>query len=209
MRGGYLQRKRPIASSSRRGAGIALVLLAQCSTERQVLFSDTEARPAPESIGGVGGGPTAGATAVGGSNIAAGGSIAGTGGNPCPDAGGCPSNCEHGFVPKMHLHAGCAVCECAPTNDCTSDLDCPAGSVCFAGVQCDDSCSSPECCDGNHCAAASCPAPVNLTCLAVGCPAGDVCLANCDNARCSCDGASWNCTYDAGATTSCASACAL
>src|SRR3954470_11147273 len=183
MRGGYRRRKRPVVAGTRMGAGIALMLLAQCSPERQVLFGAGDGF-------GAGGGPAVGSAAVGGSNIGPDGSIAGTGGNPCPDAGGCPPSCDHGFGFNVHLHGGCAVCECVPISDCTSDRDCPAGSVCFAGVQCDDGCSSPECCDGNHCASASCLAPANVTCLAVGCPAGDVCLAACDSARCACDGTS-------------------
>jgi hypothetical protein len=210
MCGGYLQRKRPIVPSSRMGAGIALMLLAQCSPERQVLFSDTEA-PNVVGISGVGGAPGGGPAVgigTGGSNIGAGPSVGGTGGSPClePEP---PTTCAHGFEVVMHLHSGCALSECGPVNECNSNQDCPSGSVCFAGVQCDDDCASPECCSGNHCASASCPALANVTCLAVGCPAGDVCSAACDSARCTCDGASWNCTYDAGATTNCPSACAL
>jgi len=205
MHGGYLRRKRPVRAGNRMRAGIALVLLAQCSPEREVLFSDSGPPSNVDAIGGVGGGGTGG---VGGSSVG-GPSVAGTGGNPCPESDPAQITCDHGFEVVIHLHGGCGVWECGPVNDCRSDLDCPSGAVCFAGVQCDDGCSSPECCSGNHCANPSCPPLANLTCLAVGCPAGDVCLANCDNARCSCTGASWNCTYDAGATTSCSSACAL
>ncbi len=208
MCGGYLQRKRAVASRSRMGVAIVLVLLAQCSPERQVLFSDVPPGTTAYGIGGVGGGPAVG-IATGGSNIGAGPSVGGTGGNPCPEPDPPPTTCAHGFEVVMHVHGGCGVWECAPVNECTPDRDCPSGSVCFAGLQCDDGCASPECCSGNHCASASCPAPANVTCLAVGCPAGDVCMAACDSARCTCDGASWNCTYDAGATTNCAFACTL
>jgi hypothetical protein len=197
---------RALGSRGRISAGVALVLLAQCSPERQVLFSAAEAGPPPDSSAGVGvGGSSAGVAGA----IGTGGTVIGSGGMPCPAAGGCPAFCEHGFEVVMHLHGGCATCECGPHNDCNSDEDCPSGSVCFAGAQCDDACGEPECCSGNHCASPTCPAPGDVTCLAVGCPAGDLCLANCDSARCACDGTSWSCTYDAGAKTSCDSACTL
>jgi hypothetical protein len=206
-----------------------LLLLTQCSPERQVLYSSSDVsgprQPAaagggsvgPPATGGgagvdeamaAGGGPAlGGSTAAGGTSTAGtGGPIAGLGGG-CASAVSCPDTCDHGFETDLRIRGGCAACECAPVTECKADVDCPSGTVCFAGLQCDDGCSSPGCCSGNHCAKPSCPAPTEVTCLAVGCGAGDVCLAACDSAHCTCDGARWSCTYDAGAT-SCASACA-
>jgi hypothetical protein len=217
MRAGFPRSRRPAASGSRTSLGIGLMLLVQCSPDRQVLFGPSE-QPGPADVpsatGGAGGPGTGGVAATGGTgangpSTSAGGSIGGTAASACTPPGPGPATCDHGFELVMHLHAGCAVWECGPVNDCSSDLDCPSGSVCFAGAQCDDGCTRPECCSGNHCANPSCPAPTNLTCLAVGCPAGDTCLAGCDSARCSCAGGNWTCTYDAGAVTSCPSACAL
>jgi len=213
MRAGFPRSRRSAASGSRTSFGIGLMLLAQCSPERQVLFGPSEQpgpKDVPTAIGGVAGGATGGSPgdfAAGGSSIGTGGSNAGTGGIVCLDPGPGAGTCDHGFERVMHVRAGCAVWECGPVNDCSSDLNCPSGSVCFAGAQCDDGCTSPECCSGNHCATPGCPALANVTCLAVGCPAGDSCSAVCDTARCSCDGANWTCTYDAGAVTSCLSAC--
>lgn len=158
---------------------------------------------------GTGGGPSAGGSyATGGTFATGGSSIGGTGGVVCADSS-YPSLCEHGFEIFQHIHAGCTVYECGPISDCNVDGDCPSGQVCFAGAECDDACALPSCCSGNRCGPPSCPALNDVTCLAVGCPVGDVCNATCNSARCTCDGAIWNCTYDGGATPSCASACVL
>jgi hypothetical protein len=222
MRAGFPRSRGPAASGSRTSFVIGLVLLTQCSPDRQVLFGPSEqpigvdepAAAGGVAVGGTGGSPgdvAAGGSSAGtgGSSTGTGGSVGGTGGIVCLDPGPGPATCDHGFELVMHLHAGCAVLECGPVNDCSSDLNCPSGSVCFAGAQCDDGCTTPECCSGNHCGSPSCPAPTNMTCLAVGCPAGGICSAACDTARCSCDGANWTCTYDAGAVTSCPSACLM
>src|SRR3954469_23574570 len=62
MQRGYPRSQRPVGAGNRMGTAIALMLLAQCSPERQVLFGDAEAPLGPagssvDSVGGTGGSP--------------------------------------------------------------------------------------------------------------------------------------------------------
>jgi hypothetical protein len=130
----------------------------------------------------------------------------------CPDTpAACTGPCEHGFEPTFAVYNGCAICECAPVNACSSQADCGAGQECYPGSQCEPGCSEPRCCRGNRCGASGCAGQPIPHCVAAGCAGGAVCLAACDAVSCECDGTSWQCAQSASSAgapgASCPQAC--
>jgi hypothetical protein len=129
----------------------------------------------------------------------------------CPAApANCPGPCANGFQPLLLARNGCAVCECVPPSECSSNGDCPGDETCYAGAQCADGCSDPTCCFGNHCSRPGCGSARPSLCLAFGCSDGESCLAACEATSCECDGASWACQSTTGGApvASCPQACA-
>jgi hypothetical protein len=110
--------------------------------------------------------------------------------------GKCADTCGWDFQTHVLKRNGCAVCECAPPNQCTSDTDCPTGQTCYAGAQCNDGCNDPACCFGNICAAPGCKGSPVDQCPLIGCPSGN-CVADCNTKpTCTCSGSppDWNCS---------------
>jgi len=90
----------------------------------------------------------------------------------CAEAPPCPASCNWKWKPVRLERNGCAVCECAPPNECVRDEDCPDGLVCYAGRQCADGCVEPGCCHGNLCSLPGCDPPQSADCAYVGCKDG-------------------------------------
>lgn len=121
----------------------------------------------------------------------------------CPEAGdNCGAPCFDGSSRIATVRNGCPVCECAPPSQCWSDEDCGGPPMrCYPGSQCDDGCAGdPTCCSGNICALEGCDETYYLTCGAVGCPDGLMCVTSCPSPQCMCDpGATgWTCEPDCG-----------
>ena len=109
------------------------------------------------------------------------------------NATSCPASCPWKFSAQPFKRNGCALCECAPPNVCTSDLDCAAGLRCYRGQQCQDQCTDLACCFGNFCSPPGCEDPPVLGCDIVGCAdgtcSGDAACVN----QCKCDGKAFEC----------------
>jgi hypothetical protein len=214
--------------SARPASYALLFLLGQlgCSPKYELL------RTLEESGGGsAAGNPsvTAGTTSLGGTDFggssASSGSDAGgftsagtgyAGGGGCGSGGGnglgeaCTTPCANGFQPLRLVRNGCAICECVPPSECSSNADCQNGDICYAGAQCEEGCSDATCCFGNQCSRPGCGGDLPTLCLAFGCSNGDSCLAACDATSCECDGVGWVCESTTGGApvASCPQACA-
>jgi hypothetical protein len=115
---------------------------------------------------------------------------------PCPNPT-CGTQCPIGWV---HLQRnGCATCDCAPPSTCTAGPTTTGGcvgAVCYRGGDCATGCNAATAgCCSDQCAAAGCPEPIPVGCLAPCSAAqtGAGCTT-CATDHCTCTAGAWKCT---------------